>query len=581
MKIFKPLLGIVLLLLGGVGAYLGYIFFFQEKTAANLYAFIPEDFVLLIESDKPIQDWKTLSSSKVWGTLKESEYFSEITKSANSLDSLLKNNEKITKMANIGKLLISTHVTTKNNYDFLIALDLNDKGKLSNFKAILNPVFRHAGYKVSSEIVLGREVHKLYDSQKHTTLFLTLSKNVLLASYTVDLVKKSIIQSETGNILDNHDLKKVYNASVKDGNYSIFINYRNMNTFINVFTQTPSEMLTGLNESLTFSGATLITKGEEISMTGYSDTKDTALSYINAFRNAGKGKVGAARVLPQTTVLFTSIGFSDFRQFMSSVQNIYKRGGQKEWEDMMKKKKQLESYLKINIEDDFFSWMSEEACAAVIALPQSEGHTTFENLALLHFKKGDYENVREKLDRIMRQIKRKTPVKFEKEIYNGYEIEYLEMKGFFKLFFKKLFSKIEKPYFIILDDYVIFSNTPTSLKYLIDNYLNEKVLNQKQDFSAFFRNFEATSSVFTYFQNEYFYDYVFHSLDSESRNTLSKNQKAVRSFSHIGLQVTPHGEMLQNTLYTKILPWEPQEIPADVRKMPNDSLTEIPKDSIY
>ena len=34
----------------------------------------------------------------------------------------------------------------------------------------------------------------------------------------------------------------------------------------------------------------------------------------------------------------------------------------------------------------------------------------------------------------------------------------VEMKGFFRLFFGKLFDKFEKPYYTYVDDYVVFSN---------------------------------------------------------------------------------------------------------------------------
>ena len=566
MKIFKRFLLILLIGGLGIGGYLGYLYF-QPGTETNLYAFIPDDFVMLIESDKPIQNWKDLSDSKVWKTLKASEYFADISKSANSLDSLLQSNAKITEMAKLGKLLISAHVTAKDNYDFLIALDLNDNGKLSNFKAVLSPIFSQVGYRVSTEKSFGREVFKLYDAKTHETLYLSLVNNVLLASYTQALVKNAIMHSETGNLLDNQSFKKVHDVAVTDGNYSFILNYSGIDAFLKVFTAEPSDMITGMNESLSFSGATLKTKGDEVRLEGYSFPWDSAKTYVNALKNAGKGSVNAQNVLPQTTAMFTALGFSDFTRFFESVQGVYKKSNVKEYDEMMKSKKQLENYLKIDLQEDFFSWMNEEASAAVVAVPQPDGSLVYENMALLHFKKGNYEKVKEKLDHVLKQIKRKTPVKFKKETYKGYDINYLEMKGFFKLFFKKLFSKIEKPHFIIIDDYVVFSNNIAGLQYIIDNYLDEKVLNKNTDFTHFHSEFQSSSSIFMYFQNQYFFDYTLKNMAPESQTTLSKNETAFRSFSHIGLQILPDGDLLQNTLYSKIQPWEkpviqPRSVPS-------------------
>ena len=38
------------------------------------------------------------------------------------------------------------------------------------------------------------------------------------------------------------------------------------------------------------------------------------------------------------------------------------------------------------------------------------------------------------------------------------------------------FGKIEKPYYTIIDDYVIFSNHPQTIKNIIDDYSNEATL---------------------------------------------------------------------------------------------------------
>ena len=67
------------------------------------------------------------------------------------------------------------------------------------------------------------------------------------------------------------------------------------------------------------------------------------------------------------------------------------------------------------------------------------------------------------MELIEKKVKRRTPVKIKTVNYKDFEINYVEMKGFFRLFFGKLFDKFEKPYYTYVDDYVVFSNKAASL----------------------------------------------------------------------------------------------------------------------
>ena len=324
MKTFFKRLFLLLLLAGiAAGGYFAYLYFGENGGAKNQYAFVPDDFVMLIESEKPIHNWRDLSGSTMWKTLKKSEYFKDISTSTDALDSLLTENKKIADMVKVGKMLISTHITTKDKYDFLIVLDLHDNGKIANFKGFLPLLFKQAGYSVSNEKVFNYDVYNLYNAKEHTTLSISLINNILLASYSKILVKKAIEHSENSNILDLNSFKQVHETLATDGPYSLMVNYAQMDAFLRVFSPTPSEMLLGLHESLTYTGMTLKTAGEKVELDGYTLPIDSAASYINAFKAAGTGKINASAILPKTTVMFTSVGFSDFSKFWAEIQKVY------------------------------------------------------------------------------------------------------------------------------------------------------------------------------------------------------------------------------------------------------------------
>ncbi|MFN0201947.1 MAG: DUF3352 domain-containing protein [Bacteroidia bacterium] len=551
----KFLLLLVLAFLGASG-YVAYLWYAGDSAEQEVYAFVPEDFIFVIESDQPIQDWRGLSASDTWKILKKSPFFADISKNANSLDSLLEKNKKITELAKIGKLLISTHTTSSNNYDFLILLDLHDQGKLSNFAAILPPIFKKAGYQVTTETHYNYTIYRLFDTKSKETLHLSLVNNVLVASYTNQLVKQAIAHSGLANILTAEKFKNIYQKINQEANYSMMVNYRNMDNFIKIFTPQPSDMIMGLGQTVNASGFALNMKQSEVNFDGNTQHIDSIASYLTIFNVSGTGKIHAQNILPATTAMFTSVGFSDFKKFYGEIMSKYQKENKVEYEDLQKKLAAVEKLLNLKIEKDFFSWMEDEIVTALIPVKDSATNTSrYAYYAMFHFDQNNYEGAKAGLDHVARQIKRRTPFKFEKEEYRGFEIRYLGMKDFFELFFKKMFGKIEKPHYVFLDDYVVFSNDIPSLKYVIDEYLKENILRNNAEYKAFSQQFAGKSNIFTYLQSETFFPYLKSSLSPESQVSITENEAAVRAFRHIGFQMIPENGMFKTLFHAEVKEW--------------------------
>lgn len=55
------------------------------------------------------------------------------------------------------------------------------------------------------------------------------------------------------------------------------------------------------------------------------------------------------------------------------------------------------------------------------------------------------KDARKNMEFIEKKIRRRTPLRIKTVDYKGFEINYVEMKGFFRLFFGGLFDKFENP----------------------------------------------------------------------------------------------------------------------------------------
>ena len=89
---------------------------------------------------------------------------------------------------------------------------------------------------------------------------------------------------------------------------------------------------------------------------------------------------------------------------------------------------------------------------------------------------------------------------------------------------------------------------------MIDEYLGQRILRHQFGYDDFKDRFSNRFSVFTYFQNEYLYQYLRATLDAETRRDLEKNKEYLFSFPHFGLQLRPNGEMYEILMEAEFSP---------------------------
>ncbi|GAB4425472.1 MAG: DUF3352 domain-containing protein [Bacteroidia bacterium] len=546
MKSLKALFRLAFfLLLLAVAAVAGYFFIENRGEDRDPFDFIPPDFVYAIESDRPIGDWQDLSKTEVWQYLKGNAYFADITASADYLDSLLAANKTLVEFVKLGDLLISAHMVSPQTYDFVILVDLKGKGrKLPKLKPVTVSLFESLGYQVTTDRYFNIDLYHLFDPVYSETLTMAAIENVLIVSYTPDLVKRAIDQSEKTSLKENEDFVRTRDQTARNELYTLYLNFGTFERLLRAYTSEVPEMLQGLDEILSFSAFDLSMGDEKIELRGYTKQIDTAASFLRVFGDVGRGAVHAQDVLPQTTAMFTSLGFADFADFYQRFETYYRESDPDGFEDMEKNAGRVEKLLKIDFKRDFFSWMTDEIVTAVV--PTDSSMQRYAYYALLHFD--DYDKTKERLDYVSERIG-KSPLKFEEIDYRGYPIKYLELRGFFSIFFKKLFSRIEKPHYTYIDNYVVFSNDTTALQVMIDQYLDDRVLARDAGFDTFFDRFESSSNIFTYIRNEHFYSYLLATLDAEARKGLRENREYLLHFPHVGFQLYPGGGMYRTQLY--------------------------------
>ncbi len=540
----KKILIVIAVLLALTAGYLAWIKFSPNKFTDGLYL-VPNDAVMVIEAEDPINSWKTFSTSNLWLGLKTFPAFAEITKNADLMDDIINKNQQIFSFIGQRHLLISIHMTKAKDYDFVYYADMKEASKSDVMKASLISLIQRFGYKYTVRQYLNTEVNEFFDTETRKTLSLAFVNNYLVCTYDKALIDKVIAAALVPESQLGTDVKftETNQLTTAKGLFRILINYKTFHQYLGVYMDDVST-LKELFEGLHYSGFDCTLKDDLFLADGYSLVNDSVSSYIQALSVSGKSENNSAKVFSAKSSFYLSMGFKNFNEFYANLTTIWKKDA-KTYVTQTENIKKVEKLLNINLQKNLFDWMGSE-----IGLAQYETDVLIGNKVsnIMAIKANNLGDAKTNLDLIEKQIRKRTPLKFKNIDYHGYAIKYIEVKGLFKSVLGKLFSKFDKPYYTILGDYVVMSDDPRTLLMTVDDYIAQNTLANNNAYRDFREKFPNETSLFAYISPDRHFANFKGYLNAESWASTQKNQQYTRSFSHVGFSLSGDHDRMRSVL---------------------------------
>ncbi|WP_420401784.1 DUF3352 domain-containing protein [Flagellimonas sp.] len=523
--------------------YLAYIFILSPKTNLQSIYLIPKDAVFVIESDKPVESWAKVSESKTWRHLQKNDYFAQLTENIQKVDTVFNDNHRLFEFFDGRSLFISIHMISKKDYGIFYVLDLKRIAKLKLLKTYLNTLLNE-NYTMSKRVYHDHEILEIYDRKNKETMYLSFIKNQLVASYTHILVEASIDQYQEPFLGRNLDFLEVNTRVGYEDLFRLYLQYDFLDDYYGRFSDKTNDWITRASKNLLFSGFHFdLDTGGTITANGFTNISPTHLNYLTALQQSGTAERTIPNIAPKRTALYISYGFDSFGEFYKNFEAV-QQDDPEQFESYREGIQKVEKFLKIDVKENFVSWIGEE-----IALLQIKSRISkVENEMALVLKTTDAGMAKTHLDFVLKQIKKKTPVKFKTIEYKGYEIKFLSIKGFFKILLGNRFKEFDKPYFVQVDDYVVFSNSPNTLKVLIDDFKDGSTLNNSEEFQKFNKKFERASSLFIYSDVSLLYENMKIMADTNTKNSLRKNKNFILCFPKAGFQLKPEDDLFESRL---------------------------------
>jgi len=541
-KFLKWFFIIVLLGIIGAGGYYAYDNYIVKHENRTDFSAVPNKPIFIISTSNLSKGWTKVSESNIWKHLLKNPYFEDINEYAELLDEFLANNKAMDLLLGDRNMLISAHMISGVDYDFLFIVDLQTTKTLS--KGIDNALSFVDGYKLKKRKYHNVEILEFTELEDHTNIiYFYVLDNLLVGSFTAELIERSVDQTGNKYWENNEQFVELSEDLSSRKLLKFFFNYEQLPRFINIYMEDMEESTKAIADALSFSIFHANLENDRLSFDGYT-VLDSATSYFSALSDVKPGKMHAHNIISDQAALYLSIGFKSYSMFYRSLIDQYKKDNEKDMEDYENNVQQMEKLLGIDVEKDFFDWIGEEI--ALIKL-RPQGKTRVEDVVVA-IHANDIENAKNGFGKIASQIKKRSPAKFKSIEYKNFEIKYLEIKGFFKLFLGKLFNKLEKPYITYIEDFMILSNSEDALKEIIDEYIKGHTLSHNEKFMDFKDNFDVKSNLSMFIQMPKMYTNLYQFSNFDTKKSIKENKDLILSFNRIGFQLVAEGDLFKTVL---------------------------------
>lgn len=543
----------VLLLLTGYGVYRLVMFYYAPHRSTQQIYLVPRDAVFILHSSNPVNDWKRFSTSEPWQCLRRSPSFADVARDASKLDSALQANQRLLALVGKRDLMISVHRMRHGKLGFLYVLDLQKISEVQALKEQIDKLYAWMNYGVTYRKYKDTEIVELRDPKTRDMLYTAFVDNHYIASATAGLIEASISERNDPVIGLDPLFIEADQSTDNDGVCRIFVQHAVLPRLLDLYMGKRKGYLPAIGASMAYTGLSLQADKEKFALSGYTFLKDTVSPYIATLLHSEGREITAHKILSDRTAFYTSICVDDPVSFVEELETMLANDEPSLYATYKESYERIEKMFDISLRDDFLSWMAGEFAVTELE-PGLLGHDTE---MLLAVRAEDLGRAQEKMAYIEKQVKKNTPVHIRKANYKGYEINYVELKGFFALFFGKMFEKFEKPYYTYVNDFVVFSNKPATLLSFIEDYEQERTLRNDDGFKQVLSQVNGRSTYFVYTNSIKFFPLMEPLLNQKTWESWSANREIVYSFPYSALQIVGNRHKVALRMIMNYHPYHP------------------------
>lgn len=522
--------------------WLGWIFFgkINEEKKDPLDA-VPQSAAVIIKLNDPLRTWNNLSNSNLmWDGLRTVSPFDIINRTGKKADSLIKVNKQLALLLTGSPLVISIHYqgSGKAGLIFTVTGEQSEEEMVKLIGGIISksnpPSERQFKDDKIWECVFGK--NKFYLVVKNG--FISLASNPGLSEEVITHIDEGIKFSSL------KDFSTINNTAEPKADAAIYINHSTFNSLLQSFVSPwHKELFQQAHPYALFSEFDLHISSGSFSMNGFSDISDSAVTFLSVFKDQQPQDFTAGKIIPENVSGYVWMGFNDGEIFFAALDNYY--SGKNLLVKRQENIKVFESENDCNLKASFIPWIGNE-----IVLYSVPGNANGESAAetFLAIRCNDLADPVSLLNILSEKLDTSYTSSANE---NERDIRQLNNEEIFSLLFGELFSSVKKPWYIRVDDFVIFCTNKDALNRSLTDISSDRSLSKNITYHNFVsHHFSGKSNITVYSHLPYFSSQIIRMADSSLSATLAGNSELLNKFETFSWQMTNNGKnMFYNNFF--------------------------------
>ena len=435
-----------------------------EKALKN----IPQDAALILNFRNDTSFYEIFKDYELFDAIVGESRAGEI----NQLQEALLKQPEFTEAISDKNIFISFHPNKADSVDFLYSINLNEHLELTDIEDALikNPQF-------TSKKDNKTGIYTITIKSLPRPFFIFFEPGVATGSFSEELLTRSI--NKNFPKIDENFVAEIDKSSRQNQNspVNIFINHNKIGDFIGKYIRGKVNGTLGLLTHLKgLSSLNMNFKSDALMFNGISKTDTSSPSYLNLFLNQKPVKNELKRILPDNLAYFISFGISDYTKFESKLHSFQNK--RKELSKLQNQLKLVKDRTGVDLDKELLPYLGDEFAVLETSVR--------ENFALIKLKNGREANFT--LQLISKALNE--------------EIGQLNHSNIFYYYLGDPLRSYSRPYFSIVDNYLIIANTTGVIESFLDNYRKEKFLINTPDFADYNQYVANQSNVFYFINNK-------------------------------------------------------------------------------
>jgi hypothetical protein len=355
--------------------------------------------------------------------------------------------------------------------------------------------------------------------------YLYVNKGIASGSFSKDLLLQ--ITNTTVPKISAGFITEINSGGLKNENSpaNIFINRESSKEFISSFfrQKNPGGNFNLLNNLSGFTTLNMNYKSDALMFNGITTTDTSKPAYLNLFLHQKAAKNPVTKIVPENTAYFIAYGLSDYRRFARDLKAFHKKRN-----ELAKLDNQISLITKetgIHPNRDIQKYWGNE----FITFQLSNG----EKLGAVKLTNG----------RQMQFFLQPLSSEYSESIWR------MNYSGLFYNYFGDPFKLFDAPFYTIIDNYLIMSNSPGSVQNFLSSYSLGRQLYKTPKFEEFNRLVADQSNILVFIHVKNSGDNINSLLKSSYAKTIKSSDYGFKDFYGLSYQLSSDGDHFFTNFY--------------------------------